>query len=137
MMKDDILHTKKLGYKFYFQDGDNQIACFGSFFTGKEEIYINDDLVSTKRSIGVKSEHKFEFAGNVYHVEYFMKNILSGRLQCSLVKNQQLIQVQEQVSLSILKDPKKALLFIGGCFLVGFLSGYVALALALALAAEG
>lgn len=137
MMKDDILHTKKLGYKFYFQDGDNQIACFGSFFTGKEEIYINDDLMSTKRSIGVKSEHTFEFAGNVYQVEYFMKNILSGRLQCSFVKNQQLIQVQEQVSLSVLKDPKKALLFIGGCFLVGFLSGYIALALALALATEG
>lgn len=49
MMKDDILHTKKLGYKFYFQDGDNQIACFGSFFTGKEEIYINDDLINTYR----------------------------------------------------------------------------------------
>ncbi|MBH0057099.1 hypothetical protein I6F65_09005 [Pseudoalteromonas sp. SWXJZ94C] len=45
MMKNDILNTKKLGYKFYFQDGDNQIACFGSYFTGKEEIYVNDDLV--------------------------------------------------------------------------------------------
>lgn len=54
-MKNDILNTKKLGYKFYFQDGDNQIACFGSYFTGKEEVFINDELVSSKRSVGRKT----------------------------------------------------------------------------------
>ena len=50
MMKNDILNTRKLGYKFYFQDGDNQIACFGSYFTGKEEVYVNDCLLYTSPS---------------------------------------------------------------------------------------
>lgn len=125
MMKQDILNTKKLGYKFYFQDGDNQIACFGSFFTGKEEVYINDDLVSSKRSVGVRSEHHFEFAGNSYQIAYEMKNIISGRLECTFYKNKKLMKQQEQTSIALIKEPKKAVLFIGGCFLVGLLSGYL------------
>ncbi|MFT6285234.1 MAG: hypothetical protein ACJAXM_001717 [Arenicella sp.] len=123
MMQNNILNTKKLGYKFYFQDGDNQIACFGSFFTGKEEVYINDDLASSKRSVGFKSKHKFKFAENDYQIEYEMKNILTGRLTCTFLKNKHLIKQQEQTSISFIKDPKKAVLLIGGCFLVGFLSG--------------
>jgi hypothetical protein len=125
MMKNDILNTKKFGYKFYFQDGDNQIACFGSFFTGKEEVYINDDLVSSKRSMGFKSKHQFEFARQSYQIEYAMKNILSGRLECTFFKNKQLMEQQEQTSISLLKDPKKAVWFIGGNFVVGILSGIV------------
>ncbi len=127
MMKNDILNTKQLGYKFYFQDGDNQIACFGNFFTGKEEVYFNDDLVSSKRNQKVKSKHQFELAGASYQIEFEMKNILSGRLECTFYKNKQLIEQQEQTSIALLKDPKKAVLFIGGCFLVGLLTGYIAI----------
>ena len=87
MMNNDILNTKKLGYKFYFQDGDDQIACFGSYFTGKEEVYINDELVSEKRNINVKSKHQFELSGNTFNVKFEMLNILTGKLQCSLFKN--------------------------------------------------
>jgi hypothetical protein len=125
MMKNDILNTKKLGYKFYFQDDDNQIACFGSLFTGKEEVYINDDLVSSKRSLGLKSKHQFEFAEMDYQIEYAMKNYLTGRVECTFFKNKQLVEQQDQSLISLFKDPKKAILFIGGCFLVGFLSGFV------------
>ena len=119
-MKNDILNTKKFGYKFYFQDGDNQIACFGSFFTGKEEVYINDDLVSSKYSVGFKSKHRFQFAEDDYQVEYEMENIFSGRVAWSFFKNKQLIEQQKQ---TVLKDPKKAVLFIVSCFLIGVLSG--------------
>jgi hypothetical protein len=128
MMKNDVLNTKKFGYKFYFQDGDNQIACFGNYFTGKEEVYINDDLISSKRSQAIRSKHKFEFAGTRYQIVFEMKSILSGRLVCTFYKNKQLLEQQEQTSLALLKDPKKAVLFIGGCFLVGLSSGYILIA---------
>jgi len=125
MMKGDILNTKKIGYKFYFQDGDNQIACFGSAFTGKEEVYINDDLVSSKRSLGLKSKHQFYLEKMDYQIEYTMKNYLTGRVECTFYKNKQLMEQQDQSLISLFKDPKKAVLFIGSWFLVGFLSGYV------------
>ncbi|MGS2719250.1 hypothetical protein [Paraglaciecola aestuariivivens] len=124
-MKNDILNTKKLGYKFYFQDGDNQIACFGNYFTGKEEVYFNDELVSSKRNQSVISKHSFEIAGEKYQIVYEMQNILSGRLECSFYKNKHLIEQQQQSSIALLKDPKKALVFVGACFLVGSLTGYI------------
>lgn len=127
-MKSEVLNTKKFGYKFYFQDGDNQIACFGNYFTGKEEVYVNDELVSSKRSMGVKSKHQFEFDGTRYQVVFEMKNILSGRLECTFYKNKQSVEQQEQTPIALLKDPKKALLFIGACFLVGLISGYILIA---------
>ncbi len=124
-MKNDILNTKKIGYKFYFQDGDNQIACFGSFFTGKEEVYINDDLVSSKRSMGLKSKHQFEFAEQSYQIEYEMINMLTGKVESSFLKNEQLLEQQQQTLISLIKNPTQALLFIGGSFAFGFLSGLV------------
>jgi len=122
MMKNDILNTKKLGYKFYFQDGDNQIACFGSYFTGKEEVYINDDLVSSRRSVNIKSSHTFDFENSQYQVKFDMLNILTGRLECTLYKDQEVLAKQVQSSLP--SDPKKAAFFILGCALGGAVFGY-------------
>ena len=121
-MKNDILNTKKLGYKFYFQDGDNQIASFGSYFTGKEEVYINDDLVSSRRSVNIKSSHKFGFENSQYQVKFDMLNILTGRLECTLYKDQEVLAKQVQSSLP--SDPKKAAFFILGCALGGAVFGY-------------
>ena len=100
-MKNDILNTRKLGYKFYFQDGDNQIACFGSYFTGKEEVYVNDELISNKRN----------------------QRIHSGKLECSLYKNGQFIKSYEQSSL--LNNPKTSLKVLFGCFFGGLVGGYL------------
>jgi len=122
MMNNDILNTKKLGYKFYFQDGDDQIACFGAFFSGKEEVYVNDDLVSSKRSSKCVSKHTFNFDGSAYQVKFDMQNILTGRLECTLFKAEKTIAQQTQCSLP--SDPKKAALFIIGCSLVGAVFGY-------------
>ena len=128
-MKNDILNTKKLGYKFYFQDGDNQIACFGSYFTGKEEVYVNDDLVSSKRSVGRKSTHTFEFNAHSYQVKYHMQNIITGKLECTFFKNNEQVKQQEQTVLPFIKDPKRAVLFFSACVLAGYLGGYSTFAL--------
>lgn len=122
MMNKNILNTKKLGYKFYFQDGDDQIACFGAFFTGKEEVYINDELVSSKRNSKCVSTHTFNFAGCEYQIKFAMQNILTGRLECTLLKAEKIVAQQTQCSLP--SDPKKAALFIIGCSLVGAVFGY-------------
>ncbi|MBQ4857006.1 hypothetical protein [Pseudoalteromonas sp. MMG007] len=124
-MKNDILNTKKLGYKFYFQDGDNQIACFGSYFTGKEEVFINDELVSSKRSVGRKSTHRFEFKEHNYQVKYHMLNIITGKLECTFFKNNEQIKQQEQTVLPFIKDPKRAVLFFTASVLAGYLGAHL------------
>jgi len=122
-MKNDILNTRKLGYKFYFQDGDNQIACFGSYFTGKEEVFINDELVSDKRNQKVASAHLFKHGEDDFKVTFEMRNILTGRLECSLYKNGQFIKSYEQSSL--LNNPKTSLKVLFGCFFGGLVGGYL------------
>jgi hypothetical protein len=120
-MRNEKYLISKSGYKFYFQEGDNQIACFGSFFSGKEDVYINDDLVSTKRNFGFKSVHKFEFEGTKYSVIYELKNAISGKLDCSLLKGNMQIATQSQSLFS--ENPKKAAITVLWCFIVGFAFG--------------
>ena len=124
MMKNDILNTKKLGYKFYFQDGDNQIACFGSYFTGKEEVFVNDELVSDKRNQKIASGHLFKHGKDDFEVRFEMRNILSGRLECSLYKNGQFIKSYQKSSL-LNNSPRASLKVIAGCFFGGLVGGYL------------
>ena len=123
MMKNDVLNTRKLGYKFYFQDGDDQIACFGSYFTGKEEVYVNDELISDKRNQRIHSGHQFNIGDNDFKVMFEMRNILTGKLECSLYKNGQFIKSYEQSSL--LNNPKTSLKVLFGCFFGGLVGGYL------------
>ena len=85
-MKSETDLVNKRGYKFYFQQGDNQIACFGSYFSGKEEVYINDELVSSKRNFGFKSAHEFELEGSTYRVIYAVLNPFTGKIEFASLK---------------------------------------------------
>lgn len=120
-LKNEIYPIKKRGYKFYFQEGDNQIACFGSFYSGKEDVYINDDLVSTKRNFGFKSVHRFELDGTKFSIVYHLKNLLSSRVDCSFLKENELIATQSQSLFS--ENPKVGKGIVLWCFVVGFAFG--------------
>jgi len=113
--------VRKSGYKFYFQEGDNQIACFGSFVSGKEEVYVNDELVSVKRNLGFKGVHQFTIEDSAYSIVYELTNILSGKVKCSFLKGTKTLSLQSQ---SIFSDnPKTAGGIILWCFFVGFVFG--------------
>jgi hypothetical protein len=120
-MKNETYLVKKRGYKFYFQQGDNQIACFGSFFSGKEEVYINDELVSSKRNFGFKSVHEFELEGIKYHVNYHIINQFTGRVECSFLKGRKAIATQSQSLFS--ENPKAGASIVFWCLMVGFIFG--------------
>lgn len=122
MMKNDVLNSHKLGYKFYFQDGDNQIACFGHIMSGKEQIYVNDELVSEKRSFGFKSHHDFNYQDTAYAVDFEMQNILTGKLECSFYKAGKLAKQSTQTALT--DNPKQVAMVTLGCFIGGAIFGY-------------
>lgn len=120
-MKNQTYPLRTRGYKFYFQEGDNQIACFGSYVSGKEEVYVNDELVSTKRSLGFKSVHSFMIEEHTYSVVYKLSNILNGQVKCSLLKGVNTLSVQSQSIFS--NNPKTANGIILWCFFVGSVFG--------------
>ena len=79
------------GYWFYFDDEGTQIAAHGSALSGKENVFIDGEIASTKRSFKRKSTHDFQYKGHNYQVVFFMESILTGTLSCSLYKNAELI----------------------------------------------
>ncbi|ALO43672.1 hypothetical protein [Pseudoalteromonas phenolica] len=82
---------KKQSFELYFQDGDNQIACKANMFTGKEYVYINDELVSEKRNIGFKTVHEFEFEDKPWQVTFDVMNLITCRTECVVIKNKKII----------------------------------------------
>ena len=80
------------GFSFAFKEGNTEITAGGSVFTGKEYVYVNDDLVSQKKSYSKNSKHPFAFDNNNYEIQFLVTNILKGRMECSLLKNDKLIK---------------------------------------------
>jgi hypothetical protein len=79
------------GFWFIFKDEDRNIAVQGSS-SGQERIFINGELVAKKRSFRLKSSHQFYFEGNTYEVFFNTKNILDYELECSLTKDDVIIE---------------------------------------------
>lgn len=81
----------KHGYWFYFDDKGTQIAAHGSALSGKETVFIDGEIASTKRSLSRKSTHDFQYKGHNYQIVFFMGSVLKGTLSCSLYKEGELV----------------------------------------------
>ncbi len=69
-----------------FTDGDRTINATGDIF-GKEVIYVNNQQISHKRNYKTKSIHAFTLGEDQYELEFHVINVLSGTLNCTLIKN--------------------------------------------------
>ncbi len=80
------------GIWFVFNDGTNAIKIFGSIF-GKEKIYVNEKLISEQLSFKLDSSHKFEdYNGNNYEVKFCVSDLLKGKMECQIKRNDELIK---------------------------------------------
>ncbi|WP_299074895.1 hypothetical protein [uncultured Paraglaciecola sp.] len=84
------------GYNFEFSHDGKIIRAVGSALSGKEQVFCNDQLVASKRSLGIKSRLPFELDNNQYEVEFKATNFFTGEIQCSLLKGGALIESQKQ-----------------------------------------
>jgi hypothetical protein len=88
------------GYWYYFHHDNNQIAVYGSGFTGKEIVYLNDDPVSESRSFGLKSRHEFTSNGKDYKVELKVNSMIRGDVECSLYINNEPVGTESKALIS-------------------------------------
>ena len=120
------------GYWFYFDVDNIQIAAWGSAWSGKEVVYLNDDPVSECRNIGRNSEHSFTHAGHSYRVEYNVTSMMRGEIHALLYRDGELFAEQSQAYVEKGKSGWKSFLktffsfFVGG-FIVGALGAWLAL----------
>lgn len=87
----------KEGVWFVFKDGENTIRLWLSNKNGKEQFYINDEIVSEKKALmKVKASHEGEFKGDVYRVDLRIEiNGSNSKTVGTLLKNNEPIQRQE------------------------------------------
>jgi hypothetical protein len=81
------------GMRFVFRDEDNVIEAEYSPISGKELVRCNDQIVSTSRSLKLKTSHDFKSSNShEYRIELKSESIAKGELKCSLYKDQKLVQ---------------------------------------------
>ena len=118
------------GYWFYFQDGADEIAVFGSGWSGKEIVYFNDNEVSQCRNWKFESIHEFTKNSKHYKIVYTVVSMLSGEVKCSLFIDGEL--TDEQTKAVFAKgSSKKAWKTILIFFAVGMVFGYLGAKVAL------
>ncbi len=72
------------GYDFQFEFNGLSFRAGGSSATGKEYVYVNDELISEKRSMSKLSEHPFAINNHNYKVEFDVLDKAKGELACRL-----------------------------------------------------
>lgn len=93
MLPDKSEGSVKNGIWFVHEDGSNLIHVWGSTMSGKEKVFLNNQIVSEGRTVKMKSGHIFQDEnGANYEVKIETVNLAKGSLMCSLVKNDELIK---------------------------------------------
>ena len=129
--KDGVIEDERMenvsitkGYWFYFQDGDNEIAVFGSGWSGKEVVYFNDNPVSEDRNIRFVSTHEFTKNSKQYKIVYEVVSMLTGEVKCQLYIDG--VMTDEQTKAVVVKKGKAGWGTILLCFVIGMVFGYSA-----------
>jgi len=86
MNKDENLNLKE-GLLFTFDDLDNQIELKCSPYSGLEEVFVNGELVTSKRSYSKNSTVNFDIGKNAYTLNLKTDSLLKGPITCTLSRN--------------------------------------------------
>ena len=81
------------GLWFVHQEEDVIIRVWGSTMSGKERVYLNDDLVSEKTVVTkLVSIHRCEYAGNSYEVEFRLRSFSDYTYECNIYRDGHLLK---------------------------------------------
>ena len=78
-------------WQSYFDVGDHTIRFTGSTLSGKERVYVDEQLVCQQRSWKLYNEHHFELDGAPYVLKLFTLSLLQGKFRLELHRAGQLI----------------------------------------------
>lgn len=118
--------TFKSGYVFTFNDNGHDFEVRGSAWSGKEEVYVDGQLVAKKLSFKRRSVMAFEMNGTQYEVEFYMANMRTGELHCSLIKEGVHVKTSKKALTPVNQINGKTLpiiTFFG--FVLGGVAGYL------------
>lgn len=83
------------GIRAFFDVDDITIAFWGSAWTGREVVTVDDRIVSKKLSLRFTTEHRFEHAGIRYKLVFRILSMLVGHIRIELYREGKLVDSDE------------------------------------------
>ena len=77
------------GYWFFFDIADHPVTVHASGWSARERLWINDDLVSDRRSFRVATLHEIEVGGERFEIRVEISDWLRGGIRCTVQQNEQ------------------------------------------------
>ncbi len=111
------------GYWFFFDIDGKKVAAHGSSWSGRELVFIDDELVSDKRNYRFNSEHKFKIGERDCRLQFKVTNWLTGELVCSLFEEDALLAT---ASKAFYENKSSFLGMLAKMTLLGFVAGFAA-----------
>ncbi len=85
------------GYWFYFEVDGNDIAVFASAWSGRETVFLNDEINSNRRNLfGFEGKHGVVINDTEYTIVISMENMLTGTVACKLMKGRKVLDEQSK-----------------------------------------
>lgn len=94
------------GIRCYFDVDGVTITVWGSAWSGREKVWVDDRLVSTAWSIRYTTEHVFEHDGRRYTVLFKILSILKGDVRIELYRDGQLVDFDQATFQTVKVDPQ-------------------------------
>jgi hypothetical protein len=114
------------GFNFDFEDAGHVINVHCSSVSGKESIYLDGELVASKRSYRRKSSSKFAVNENKYEVEFNVVDMLKGETHCTLIKNDVHVKtIKKALLMKYQLTAKSTWIVVFLIFVFGGLSGFI------------
>ena len=114
----------------FFDVGEHVIRVEASYLTGKERVYVDDELVSEKLTWRFQSEYQFQLDGKDVIVRLKVASMLTGPVAITLIVNGEVVDADIWNLKRILKTNAtsqvwwKTLLIIFALGLIGGVVGY-------------
>lgn len=128
-------HSLPIGLSLNFQQDGSIITAWYSYLSGKEKLFVNEMLVTSRRNYGYYSRVYFDHEGHKYSIRLENPLTTDGKLFCTLSKNGKDVQrkkVQLEQNSAVLSGYCHGLLQLAAmstliltlCLSVGVLSAY-------------
>lgn len=102
--KPAMIMSARKGIQCYFDVDDVTISVWVSFWTGREVVKVDDEVVSSKLSLRFSTTHDFEYQGHQYQVR-FIVSLSAAVTRIELFRDGKLIDFDEAHNRRIKVDP--------------------------------
>lgn len=100
-----MIVSARKGIQCFFDVDDVTISVWGSAWTGREIVKVDDRVVSSKLSIRFSTTHDFEHRGHRYQVRFIIASVSTGLTRIELYRDGEMIDFDEARHRSIKIDP--------------------------------